>query len=376
MTAGVDNHRYTLAELEAVATIPPVSTNGGRRRRMGCPFHGSDHQRSLEVDLETGRFSCHNCGAWGYLSDHPGGNRPGRDRREPGRADKASPRPGAYNGFRRPPEARTAPERPTAVLQAPVSPSGQPGQAQKMARHMEAARSHLEAPEALAYLEARHIPMEMAREYGLGYFPPGKWEGKRKRLTARWGRVAFPLEMPAGELVGIYSRALDPAYPQEKAPKEPRHDVWGTRGLFHPAALAGPSLFLTEGPFDALAMLAAGYPTSAALVGTKGLRWGWMSQVQELYLCGDMDAEGMKAVWGLAREAVLHGVRVYIPGPDTYGGYQEPADQWEREGKVTLQVCRECNIAVHPPTVERCPTCGAPMCPGCRRCDPSCPIMV
>ena len=131
MTAGVDNHRYTLAELEAVATIPPVSTNGGRRRRMGCPFHGSDHQRSLEVDLETGRFSCHNCGAWGYLSDHPGGNRPGRDRREPGRADKASPRPGAYNGFRRPPEARTAPERPTAVLQAPVSPSGQPGQGPK-----------------------------------------------------------------------------------------------------------------------------------------------------------------------------------------------------------------------------------------------------
>ena len=187
MTAGVDNHRYTLAELEAVATIPPVSTNGGRRRRMGCPFHGSDHQRSLEVDLETGRFSCHNCGAWGYLSDHPGGNRPGRDRREPGRADKASPRPGAYNGFRRPPEARTAPERPTAVLQAPVSPSGQPGQAQKMARHMEAARSHLEDPEALAYLEARHIPMEMAREYGLGYFPPGKWEGKRKRLNCPVG---------------------------------------------------------------------------------------------------------------------------------------------------------------------------------------------
>ena len=59
MTAYAGNYRYTLFELESKATIRPVSTNSGRRRRMGCPFHGSDHQRSLEVDLGTGHYSCY-----------------------------------------------------------------------------------------------------------------------------------------------------------------------------------------------------------------------------------------------------------------------------------------------------------------------------
>ncbi len=48
----------------------------------------------------------------------------------------------------------------------------------------------------MAYLEARHIPLELAKAHGLGYFPPGKWPGRK--AFARWGRVAFPLETPEG----------------------------------------------------------------------------------------------------------------------------------------------------------------------------------
>ena len=91
MTTG--NLRYTLAELEAMATIKSVKVSGGQKLRMGCPFHGSDHQRSLEVDLGTGRFACYTCESWGYLSDHPGRDRPGIGRRD-GRPDRRSPRPG------------------------------------------------------------------------------------------------------------------------------------------------------------------------------------------------------------------------------------------------------------------------------------------
>jgi len=358
------NLRCTRVELEGMATIPPIMVSGGKKERMGCPFHGSDHQRSLEVDLGTGRFACYTCESWGYLSDHPGRERPERDRRGPGRPDRKSPRHSAGDGFRRPQEARTASRKHTAVLQdPPVSPSGPPGQAQKLARYMEAARRHLENPEAVTYLEARKMPLELAKAHGLGYFPPGKWPGRK--AAARWGRIAFPLETPAGELVGVYSRALDPAYPGEKAPLDVRHDVWGKRGLFHPAALAGPSLFLTEGAFDALVMLGSSWPATA-LVGTKGLPWPALGNVRELYLCLDLDknGEGQRAAQTLARQAVLRGVSVHTMDVGAYGGHPEPSAQWEAEGRVTLagteqELCRECKSPVHYYAPDGAPYCEA-----------------
>ena len=328
----VENPRYTRAELEAMATIRPMEVSAGRKERMGCPFHGSDNQRSLVLDLETGRYNCYTCDEWGYLSDQPGnrwgppGRGSGRDRSRPSsRSSSSGPTtskfiPGA--GFRSSQDARTAPQKDAEGLKV-------------RNRNMEAARRHLEDTEALAYLKARCIPLELAREYGLGYFPPGKWPGRP--VAARWGRVAFPLEMPAGELVGVYSRAIDPAYPETKAPKDVRHDVWGRRGLFHGAALVGPSLFLTEGPFDALAMLGSDFP-AASLVGTKGLPWDRLGNVRELYLCLDLDAtgEGQKAAHELARQAVMWGLRCHVMDAGAYGGYHEPSDQWEAEGRVTL----------------------------------------
>lgn len=59
----------------------------------------------------------------------------------------------------------------------------------------------------------------------------------------------------AGELVGRYSRDLDSAYLRVKAPPDARHDVWGKQRLFHSAALARLSQFLTKGPFDAMPLL-------------------------------------------------------------------------------------------------------------------------
>ena len=58
----------TLTDAE-LAACEPMAGEGGHVLRALCPFHGSDHQRSLRVTVATGRFMCFACGAWGYLAE-------------------------------------------------------------------------------------------------------------------------------------------------------------------------------------------------------------------------------------------------------------------------------------------------------------------
>ena len=39
------------------------AVQSGERLRASCPIHGSDHQRSLSIDLGTGWGFCHSCHA-------------------------------------------------------------------------------------------------------------------------------------------------------------------------------------------------------------------------------------------------------------------------------------------------------------------------
>src|SRR5712691_12892101 len=56
----------TLTEADLVACRPIVGEDGQVLRAL-CPFHGSDRQRSLRVQVHSGRFVCFACGAWGYM---------------------------------------------------------------------------------------------------------------------------------------------------------------------------------------------------------------------------------------------------------------------------------------------------------------------
>lgn len=80
------NENLTLTEAELNA-CRPVRGEGGRAIRAFCPFHGSDRQRSLRVDVESGRFQCFACGAWGYMAE-------ARERR---RAERLQGKKTAYN---------------------------------------------------------------------------------------------------------------------------------------------------------------------------------------------------------------------------------------------------------------------------------------
>jgi len=61
-----NRENLTLSEAD-LAAYRPIVDEGGHVLRVLYPFHGSDRQRSLRVQVHSGRFVCFACGAWGYM---------------------------------------------------------------------------------------------------------------------------------------------------------------------------------------------------------------------------------------------------------------------------------------------------------------------
>ena len=72
----------TLTEAD-LAACRPIVGEGGHVLRALCPFHGSDRQRSLRVQVHSGRFVCFACGAWGYMETARAQWREEQQRRRP-----------------------------------------------------------------------------------------------------------------------------------------------------------------------------------------------------------------------------------------------------------------------------------------------------
>ena len=66
MSSDTPRDNLTLSEAD-LAACRPIVGEGGHVLRALCPFHGSDRQRSLRVQVHSGRFVCFACGAWGYM---------------------------------------------------------------------------------------------------------------------------------------------------------------------------------------------------------------------------------------------------------------------------------------------------------------------
>jgi hypothetical protein len=139
--------------------------------------------------------------------------------------------------------------------------------------------------------------------------------------------MVFPHTTPDGRLVNFYGRAVGTA---EQVPKAKRHDhLPGVKGYFNAAALqAGPGpLWVCEGAFDALALLAAGVSRVVAIFGVHGWHWDWVREVRELVFALDADAAGQQ--WRiLARQAALRGKQVAVLEPAAYGGRKDVNEAW------------------------------------------------
>ena len=325
MIASNDSSRENLTLTEAeLAACHPIAGEGGHVLRALCPFHGSDHQRSLRVTLASGRFVCFACGAWGYLAEAR--QRWGEERQRQGALRRPAARP-----QRRPPAPTVA--RPP--VRRPAAPHAPAAARLDLAPQLAAFQAALPGSRGEAYLRQRGIPLVLAQQLGVGYAAPGTWPHAARDW--RGGRVVVPHTTPEGRLINLYGRAVGTA---EQVPKTKRHDhLPGEKGYCNATALhagAGP-LWVCEGAFDALALLAAGVPRVVAIFGVQGWRWAWAREVRELVFALDADAAGQQQWRALARQAALRGKRVAVLEPEAYGGHKDVNEAW-MAGALTLGV--------------------------------------
>jgi hypothetical protein len=169
MIAGHDTTRENLTLTEAeLAACQPVIGAGGHVLRALCPFHGSDHQRSLRVQRASGRFVCFACGAWGYLAEARARWREEQQHRDALRRPLA-----LHRRHARPQQAPPAtsqpptPNPPVPRASAPVRPD--------LAPQLAAFQAALPGSRGAAYLRQRGIPLALAQQLGVGYAAPGTW---------------------------------------------------------------------------------------------------------------------------------------------------------------------------------------------------------
>ncbi|MEP7218264.1 MAG: toprim domain-containing protein [Bacteroidota bacterium] len=175
------------------------------------------------------------------------------------------------------------------------------------------------------YMNRRGIPTELAERYAIGYAGPGDWPGRP------WseGRIVFPHFMPGSEIVNLYGRAIEL---HEKAPKQLRHDhLSGPKGWFNCGATSGAyhgQVFICEGPFDALSLIAAGHTRSLAIFGLEGLRWSWLRDVQEIVFAFDSDMAGREKVSEVCRAGAFRGKTVRFLDAEDLGKHKDVNEAW------------------------------------------------
>jgi len=198
--SGPSLENLTLSEADLTA-CRPIAGEGGHVLRALCPFHGSDHQRSLRVQVSSGRFVCFACGAWGYLAE-------ARQRWQAEQQRQRAPwRPAA-----RPQQAPR--QRPAAAAVQPPAPRPpaprEPAPARAdLAQQLAAFQAALPGSRGEAYLRQRGIPLALAQQLGVGYAAPGTWLHAARDW--RGGRVVVPHTTPDGRLVNLYGRAVETA---------------------------------------------------------------------------------------------------------------------------------------------------------------------
>jgi DNA primase len=253
-----------------------------------CPFHG-EKSPSFSVSPTKQFYHCFGCGAHGnaigFLMEHAG----------MGFVEAVNDLAGQY-GLQVPEDDASPEERARAA-----------GQRQKQAtlsevleKAGEAYRKQLrQSKTAIDYLKGRGLSGEIARQFGIGYAPPG-WRtlagvfpdyddpllaesglviagetdenSEGKRYDRFRDRVMFPIRNVKGECIGFGGRVLGDEKPKYlNSPETPvfskgreLYGLYEARAAFRERGYA----LVTEGYMDVVALAQLGFPNAVATLGT------------------------------------------------------------------------------------------------------------
>ncbi|MFZ0382058.1 MAG: toprim domain-containing protein [Solirubrobacteraceae bacterium] len=280
-----------------------------------------DQHPSCSVNVHSGAFNCHGCGAHGGAYD--AALAVGRSPREAidlmiahgltDRRPRPDPAPGAT-----PPHASAAPPEAPICVPSPAADTSNRPAASSLSFSVENvhrwARALHDNPKLLARLRAqRGWEPDTLRRWGIGF------DGER---------ITVPITNVQGALQGVLRLRVD-AWQKPKVLA-----AAGSRlGLTpHPELVAG-SVVLVEGPSDMLAARSAGL-AAIAVPGTHAWRAEWASAFtgRDVTVVMDADRPGREAAVRIAADLQQHGARAQVveldPGRDD--GYD--LTDWLRAG--------------------------------------------
>lgn len=242
-----------------------------------------------------------------------------------------------------------------------------------------------DSPQAIEYLKNRGIGGHTAKDFGIGYAPPG-WnnlDGDRQRLVETGmlvqkddgnsydrfrHRLMFPIRDRRGRCIAFGGRVIDPA-DNPKYLNSPEstlfhkgNEIYGLHEM-KKAVTNIERIYITEGYMDVVALAEHGVRTAVATLGTAINN----HQIESLFricktlvFCFDGDAAGKKAAWR-SLEACLPSLKegrlarfLFLPegqDPDSYIGEfgRDAFEQLAAEASTLTQflfqtLLTQCNI--------------------------------
>lgn len=199
--------------------------------------------------------------------------------------------------------------------------------------YYEECRQRITDPAAAAYLQSRGISMETAAAYWIGYDPAAD-PANAPGATQNDALFGVHKPHPCPRLIIPTSRAhyigrridggkeltkLNPA--KDKGAASPA--IFNNKALYAPGV---QEIFVTEGAFDALSIIEAGYPAIA--LNSAANRDALIKQLEErrtdatLILCLDNDKAGKEATAALS--AGLQRLNISFITADVCAGYKDP----------------------------------------------------